>query len=142
MGIFSRTTGSMHNLTVILLALFAIWSSYLLGKFPYGILIALAVIVLGEFLIFRYYIKRTFKFPYSGIITGLIIGSVAPLGASPLVIFAACIAALFAKFGIRAKSGNIFNPATFGLIFGLGLLGVGDEWWAMAPSFNLAGFAI
>ncbi|MDE1869409.1 MAG: hypothetical protein KGH71_00285 [Candidatus Micrarchaeota archaeon] len=142
MGIFSRTTGSMHNLTVLLLALFALWSSYLLGKIPYGIILALAVIVFGEFLIFRYYIKRAFKFPYSGIITGFIIGSVAPLGAPPLAILLACMAALVAKFLIRGKSGNIFNPATFGLLLGLGALGIGDEWWAMAPNFSLAGFAI
>lgn len=142
MGIFARTAGSMHNLTIILLSFLIVLSSYFLGQFPTSVIIALATVLILEIPIIRFYKKHVLKVPYSGIITALIIGSVAPQNASPMLIVVASALAVAAIFAIRTKNGNIFNPAAFGLLVALAVFSVGDAWWAASASVNLYSLAI
>ena len=85
--------------------------------------------------------KQRFRVPLSAIITGLIIGSVAPISASlPLIVAAAMVAEL-TKFFIKAKARNVFNPAAVGLLVALAAFGAGEEWWA-APSIHIYGMLV
>lgn len=142
MGILSKLTGSMHNLTILLLLFFIVLSSLYLRQFPFSTLIAVGIVVAGDLIILKLHHKRMLKIPYSGIITGMIIGSVAPQNAPLRLIVLASIMALVAIFLIRTKRGNIFNPAAFGLLAALALFSTGDAWWASYPSLTLLGFTV
>ncbi|MDE1762258.1 MAG: hypothetical protein KGH78_03655 [Candidatus Micrarchaeota archaeon] len=141
MGIFAKTFGSMHNLTIILLSALIVASSYDLGQFPASVIAALITVVALEALFFKFYKRHRVKIPYSGIITALIIGSVVPQNAV-LVAIAASAIAVGSIFFIRSRNGNIFNPATFGMFVSLGVLSVGDAWWGSTASLGMYGFAV
>jgi Na+-translocating ferredoxin:NAD+ oxidoreductase RnfD subunit len=89
----------------------------------------------------KFFFKKDFNFPFSALITGIIIGSIAPFNSSPLVILLASVASIVSKFLIRIKGFHIFNPATFGLFISLFIFNLGDQWWA-AESFNFYGFVL
>lgn len=131
----------MYLWTTALLSILAAISSYTLHAFPIPLILAVAVAGIAEILIRKFYLKRTFKIPYSGLITGLIIGCVAPINAPLLLILIAGIIAIVSKFFMQYKSSNIFNPASIGLIIALALFGLGDEWW-VTSNYNIYGIAI
>ena len=131
----------MHLWTIVLLSILAVISSYTLHTFPVPLILAVVVAGITEALIRRFYLKHAFKIPYSGLITGLIIGCVAPINAPLLLILIAGIIAVVSKFFIQYRSSNIFNPASLGLIIALAIFGLGDEWW-VASNYNIYGIAI
>lgn len=140
MKILGYSVGRMYVSVIILLVFLAGASAYLLRQFPYELLLAVFACAVIEILIRKYYQKQKFKFPFSGIITGLIIGCVAPITVPFLPILVACIVAIVSKFFLKTKSGNIFNPAAIGLL-ALGLLSIGSSWWA-ATSIDIYGVAV
>ncbi len=131
----------MYIWAIVLLSALAIISSYTLHTFPLALISAIIASGIMEILIRKYYLKHAFKIPYSGLITGLIIGSVVPINAPILLIIIASLIAVASKFFIQYKSTNIFNPATLGMIAALPLFGLGDEWW-VASNYNIYGIAI
>ncbi len=141
MKILNQNIARMYVLTIILLSTFAIISSYTLKQVPYALIAAILTSSLVEVAIMKFYLKQSAKIPFSAIITGLIIGSVAPINASILLVVLASIIAIASKFLIKAKGSNVFNPATLGLLIALAIFGVGDQWWA-AGSYNLFGIAV
>ncbi len=141
MNLFGQAIGRMYVITILLLLALAIYSSYLLRQFPLALAFAVLIAGAAEVAINATYLKQKLKFPFSGVITGLIIGSVAPIGAPLLAILVACLVAILSKFFLKSKATNIFNPAALGLLAGLGVFAIGDQWWA-ASSVNLSGFAI
>ncbi len=140
MKIFNQPVGRMYVVTIILLILLAAASSYSLGIFPYSLILAVAVAASAELLASRFYLKHRLRIPFSAIITGLIIGSIAPPNAY-LVVITASMAAILSKLFIKVKSVNIFNPATVGLLAALAVFSVGDQWWA-ASNYNIFGMAL
>lgn len=141
MRIFNQPVSTMHLWAVALLSILAAASSYALHVFPLGLISAVIIGGVIEALIRKLYMKHAFKIPFSGFITGLIIGSVAPINAPLLLILVASAIAICSKFFIKIRSSNIFNPAALGLIVALAVFGMGDEWWA-AGNYNLYGMAI
>ena len=141
MKILNQPVSSMYLWTIALISFLVVISSYTLHTFPSGLIFGITAAALIEILIRKYYLKHKFKIPYSGIITGLIIGAVAPINASLILIAIAVIIAVISKFFIQYKSSNIFNPASLGLIVALAIFGLGDEWWA-AGNYNIYGIAI
>ncbi len=131
----------MYILSIALLSTLAAISSYTLHVFPLSLICAVAIAGILEILIRKFYLKHAFKMPYSGLITGLIIGSVAPINVSLLLVLIASTIAVVSKFFIQYKSSNIFNPAALGLIIALPIFGLGDEWW-IASNYNIYGIAI
>lgn len=130
----------MYTWTIVLILILDAYSSYLMGKFPYSLLLATFLTVALEIAVRFIHLKHLPKIPISGIITGLIIGSVAPFNTAYLAVAIACVAAVLSKY-IRLKSVNIFNPSAMGLLVGLGVLSLGPEWWA-ASSLNAFGIMI
>ena len=134
--------GSMYPVTGFLLLLLAAVASYNLKVFPTSLLVAIAACSLLDAAANKLFLKKGLKFPSSAVISGIIIGSIAPLNAPLQVIFLASAVAVASKYLIRIKGHHIFNPATLGLLVSLWLFGLGDQWWAAAGSLNFLGFAI
>jgi Na+-translocating ferredoxin:NAD+ oxidoreductase RnfD subunit len=139
MKLFGRFVASMYLWTIFLLSFLAVTVSYKYRLFPVNLLLAILATSTLDVIIKKFLLKRDFDFPFSAIITGIIIGSIAPFNSSPLVILLASVASIVSKFLIRIKGFHIFNPATFGLFVSLFTFNLGDQWWA-AESFNLNGF--
>ncbi len=132
--------GRMYVITIALLLLLALVGAYGLNTFPWALVVAVVTCLLIEFVIVKIK-KQRYRIPLPAIITGLIIGSVAPINASLLVVVVAALIAEATKFFLKAKGRNIFNPAAVGLLVALAVFGAGDEWWA-SPSLHLYGVLI
>ncbi len=132
---------SMYFWAITLLLLCAAASSYALRAFPANLLAAVAACLLLDEVIKGLFLKKGFRLSASAAISGIIIGSVAPLNAPIAAVLAASAVAIVSKYLLRLKGRHIFNPAALGLLVSLFLFGLGDVWWA-ASGFNLAGFAV
>jgi Na+-translocating ferredoxin:NAD+ oxidoreductase RnfD subunit len=141
MRILNQTVASVYLWSIALLILLAGVSSYTLNQLPLSLILAVTVCALVEIIITKSYLKRGFKIPFSGIITGLIIGCVAPYNASFLVITTAALVAILSKFFIKARGSNVFNPAALGLLVSLASFSIGDQWWA-ASNYSVYGLTI
>lgn len=132
---------SMYVWTILLLAFLAVVASYARDAFPTNLLVAVIAAAVLDVGIKKIVLKRKISAPLSAIITGIIIGSIAPFNASPLIVIIAASLAILSKFIIRFKDLHIFNPAALGLVISLFLFSLGDEWWA-AVGYNVFGYAI
>ncbi len=132
---------SMYFWAVLLLLLCAAVSSYAIHTFPANLLAAIAACALLDAAVKKLFLKREIKLSASAVISGIIIGSIAPLNAPVAAILAAAAVAIASKYVLRIKGRHIFNPATLGLLVSLSLFRLGDMWWA-ASGFNFAGFAV
>ncbi len=141
MRIFNQAIGSMYIWSILLIAIIAVAASYSVGQFPLSLIFAVIICAIAEILVNKFYLKRDAKIPFSGMITGLIIGVVAPINAPLLAILVAGIAAILSKFLIKVKSSNVFNPAAFGMLIGLGLFSIGDSWW-ISSGISLFGITV
>ncbi|MDE1861271.1 MAG: RnfABCDGE type electron transport complex subunit D [Candidatus Micrarchaeota archaeon] len=141
MNILNQPVSSMYIWAIALLSLLAALSAYTLHVLPLPFIFAIAVGGLAEMAMTKFYLKHPLKVPYSGLITGLIIGSLAPVNSPLALILIACVIAILSKFLIQYKSTNIFNPAALGLIIALPIFGLGVEWWA-ASNYDVYGIAI
>jgi Na+-translocating ferredoxin:NAD+ oxidoreductase RnfD subunit len=140
MNLFNKKISSNHLITAAIIVVLVLVSAYMLGQIPLALLVSIITAVVVDLLLDKYF-KKTCKIPISAVITGLIIGSIAPINASFVLVILAVLLAELSKFFIRFKGSNIFNPAAFGLLVSLAVFSVGDSWWA-APSFNFYSLAI
>ncbi len=131
----------MYVWTIALLSLLVIVSSATLGKFPYALVFGVLVAGATEAAIDSFYLKHKLEIPISGLITGLIIGSIAPINAPLSLVFAASVIGVASKFFLQFKHVNIFNPASLGLVFALALFNSTDMWWS-ASNYNVYGMAL
>lgn len=141
MKILNQPVSPMYLWTIALLAALSALSAYTLHELPAALLLAVASAALAEIAIRALHLGLAFRMPYSGIITGLIIGAVAPVNAPFPLVAAAAVIAVLSKFFLQYRGSNILNPASAGLLVALPLFGLGDEWW-IAGSYNLYGIAI
>jgi Na+-translocating ferredoxin:NAD+ oxidoreductase RnfD subunit len=131
----------MYAWSIGLLAFLAVVSGYELRIIPFSLIFAAVACAAIDIGISGLYKKYKLRLPVSGIITGMIIGSVAPFNASLLLILVASLIAIFSKYFITLKHVNIFNPATLGLIVALPLFGASDAWWT-STSVSAYGLAV
>src|SRR3990167_7169267 len=130
---------NMYVWAIALLLLVAGLASKTLGILPTNLFAAIIVCAGLDVLLKKFYLKRSeIKFPYSAVVTGIIIGSIISFNAPLLVILLASVVAILSKFFIRLKGMHIFNPATLGLLVALAIFSLADEWWA-AIGFNAFG---
>jgi Na+-translocating ferredoxin:NAD+ oxidoreductase RnfD subunit len=135
----SRYLHSMHVWTIVLLVSIAAAASLARNAFPLSLAGAIVSASFFDLALMRVR-RRRLSFPLSAVITGLIIGSIAPFTAPPLVVILASLVAIISKHAIRVTSFPVFNPAALGLLASLALFSLGDEWWA-AVSIDIAGHA-
>ena len=62
----------MYKSTIILLIFVVAVSSYYLHQFPYSVIIAVLACCIIEIVLRKFYAKKSFEFPYTAIITGII----------------------------------------------------------------------
>ncbi len=122
------------------LLLCAAASAYALGIFPAGLVVAIIACSALDLAV-KKFLKKSLSFPSSAAITGIIIGSIAPIDAPVAFILLASSAAIASKYLLRLDRRHIFNPAALGMLFSLALFGLGDVWWAAAASVKLAGIS-
>jgi enediyne biosynthesis protein E5 len=140
MKIGKYNIGRVYLILIALLCVLAAVAAYSTRTFPLSIFVAVAACILIEVALAKLSGKRL-KMPISAIITGIIIGSVAPITVPFAVVVLAALLAESTKFFIKIKSRNVFNPAAIGLLVALILFGIGDEWWA-SPTMHFHGFLI
>lgn len=141
MKLLGHPISSMHLWAIFLLLAISAISSYTLGIFPYLLVLSVATSLAAEAALVKFYLKARLRLPLSGIITGLLIGMIAPQNAPALLVIAASLIAILSKFVIKSRHNIIFNPAALGLIVALALFHAGDVWWA-SSSYNLSGTII
>ncbi len=132
MKLLGHIVPRMYIAVILLLLAISAISAYTLRQAPYALAAAVATCIITEVMITRFYHKHALKVPYSAIITGLIIGAVAPISGPVSLVVLASLIALLSKHFLKIKRSNIFNPAAIGLLISLALFGLGDEWWAAA----------
>lgn len=141
MKISGRIASPMYLWTIALLVLLAIIFSISMHRFPLPLMVAVAVAAIADILISKLHHKHRLRIPLSAIITGLIIGSIAPQSAPLLLAAGASLLAILSKAFIKSRRVNIFNPAALGLLVALAAFSMGDEWWA-GGSYNIYGIAV
>lgn len=141
MRLLNHSIGTMYVWTIALLSLLAVLSSYTLRQVPVALVASVILASAVDMLVAVLLHRRKPRMPLSGIISGLIIGMVAPINAPLLLVALADVIAVLSKHFIKARHTNIFNPAALGLLVALAVFGMGDEWWA-AGSYNVMGLAL
>ena len=108
----------------------------LLGIIKYGvnktlpqILIAIVIGILLDLAI-NYFKDKRVIFPSSAIITGLLIATGLSTGTELYIPAILTAIAVISKHTIKINNRHIFNPANFGLLFGIVIIGSGVQWWA------------
>ncbi|MDD5130960.1 MAG: RnfABCDGE type electron transport complex subunit D [Candidatus Omnitrophica bacterium] len=75
-----------------------------------------------------YFKTKTFKWPSSAAITGLIIGYVLSGDQAWWKLLGACVLAVSSKYLIRFQKKHVFNPAAFGILLATILFGASTQW--------------
>ncbi len=141
MKILGQHVARMYVLTIILFTILVAISSFGFGQIPYALIAAVIFTSIAEAAIVKFYMKQGAKIPFSAMITGFIIGAVAPINAPIILVFVASMIAVASKYFVKIKNTNIFNPAALGLLISLAIFGLGDQWWA-ATSYNIYGILV
>ena len=97
------------------------------------ILVAVSTAAVLDVLIEKLFGKK-WAFPYSGIISGLIVGSIVSFEDPLYVPLAAAAITIVSKHILKYRSYHIFNPASFGLLVTFILFYKSDSWWAAVPA--------
>ncbi len=118
---------------IIALSILAAVGIYFNGtKALYTLLVAVATATVLD-LVIKKIKKESLAFPYSAVISGLIVGSIVSFEDSLLIPLVAAIIAILSKHVIRFKAYHPLNPATFGLLASFLLFSKFDSWWASVP---------
>lgn len=125
---------SVYVWVMIALSIMAIAGMYVNGfeKTLPVILVAILTTSILDILIEKLIHKRMI-FPYSAIISGLIIGSIVSFEDPLHVPLLAAAIAIISKHAIKFKIYHVFNPATFGLFVSFLIFSKFDSWWATIP---------
>ena len=121
----------------VALVLTGVWLISLVTSFSWLKLLypILAVSLVSIFdVIFTLVKKQQVRFPSASLVTGLILGLVLFPFEHPLALPLAALAATFSKQFVRIDKRHIFNPAAFGIVVSMLVLGVSVPWWAAATS--------
>ena len=96
------------------------------------VLIAVGIAALLDLLI-GYFKSKTWAFPQSAMITGLLIGGLLSQKMPWYIYFIAPAAAILSKHLIRFNNRHIFNPANFGILIVALAFGAIHSWWIASP---------
>ncbi len=84
-------------------------------------------------LFLNYWKTKKFYYPFSPMISGLLIGMLFHPKQGLFLLILAVILAFFSKHFIKMKGRHIFNPAAFGAVSASFFLNSPVSWWATAP---------
>lgn len=103
------------------------------SKWP-NILFPLFSIILFSILdlTFHYYKSKKWYYPFSSLVSGLLIGLIIHPSSGIIAIILAVIFGFASKQFIKYKNRHVFNPAAFGILVSSMILGFPISWWAAA----------
>lgn len=128
---FTDDTRVQVAFTLSLVWILAIWQFRTLNSFIYP-LVALISMLSFDILITYLRYSKTY-YPFSSLVSGLLIGLIiAPVGNIWVIICAALLASLSKQFIGRGIRQHIFNPAAFGIMSSSILFQVPIAWWGVA----------
>ena len=110
-----------------------------------GFLLTIGISVMSAVLVdsvASYLRKKEFVLTESSIITGLIIGYVLSNSQAWWITALASVVAISSKHLIRFKSRHVFNPAGFGVLMAVFLLGASTEWQGAYLCYIIIPFGI
>lgn len=84
-------------------------------------------------LTFHYYKSKKWYYPFSSLVSGLLIGLIIHPSGGILSIILACLFGFISKQFIKYKNHHIFNPAAFGIVISSLILNLSISWWSVAP---------
>ncbi|MCX5692442.1 MAG: RnfABCDGE type electron transport complex subunit D [Candidatus Omnitrophica bacterium] len=127
----------------IFLLLFSAYIAFLEKdiRFLSGLCVSVIVSILADSII-SYLKKKEFVLGESSIITGLIIGCVLSGSEKWGLIALAALFAIVSKHIIRFRGRHFFNPAAFGILVSVFLLGASTEWKGAYLWYIIAPFGI
>lgn len=127
----------------IFLLLFSAYIAFLEKdiRFLSGLCVSVIVSILADSII-SYLKKKEFVLTESSIITGLIIGCVLSGSEKWGLIALAALFAIVSKHIIRFRGRHFFNPAAFGILVSVFLLGASTEWKGAYLWYIIAPFGI
>lgn len=105
------------------------------------VLIAVLATTLLDLLI-QYYKTKSWKFPYSALISGLFIGGLLTQNLQWYIYILAGMIAVLSKHLIKIQQKHIFNPANFGILIVSVLFGAAHTWWISSPLILTLAFGI
>jgi len=116
---------------LILLWFVAWWRERALEIFLYPLLSILLFAILDVG--FTFWIKKKWYYPFSSLVSGLIIGFLIHPLEGILTLFLAVVLAWGSKQFLKLSGRHIFNPAAFGAVTSTLIMGTDISWWAVAP---------
>jgi len=113
----------------VFLLLFSAYAAFLEKdiRFLLGLCVSVITSILADSII-SYLKKKEFVLTESSVITGLIIGCVLPGSERWWLIALAALFAIVSKHVIKFHGRHFFNPAAFGVLISVFLLGASTEW--------------
>lgn len=126
----------MYGIGLAIILVLVVSASIYMHRLPTALIASGVFCVVFEYIIAKMLMNFNPNMK-SAIITGLIIGAVAPFNAQIYIVALACIVAISSKYALRYKSSNIFNPAALGLLVALFLFNSSDQWW-VASYFTIS----
>ena len=92
----------------------------------------------------KYLKMKRIIFPKTGMISGMLIGGILSPTSSIAQLALACLMAMLSKHAVRLWNRNVFNPATFGILSSIVVLGASPAWWIASNAYAVAilGFLI
>lgn len=81
---------------------------------------------------FTFIKTKKWYFPFSSIVSGLLIGFIIHYSQGIIIITSSVIIAFLSKHFLKIKHRHIFNPAAFGTVFSCLLFNSTISWWATA----------
>ena len=127
----------------IFLLLFSAYAAFLEKdiRFLSGLCVSVIVSILADSII-SYLKKKEFVLGESSIVTGLIIGCVLSGSEKWELTALAALLAIVSKHIIRFRGRHLFNPAAFGILVSVFLLGASTEWKGAYLWYVIAPFGI
>jgi Na+-translocating ferredoxin:NAD+ oxidoreductase RnfD subunit len=132
---FLRTPKGLMLLVLLLLTVLAAPREGLALVLP-GLAAAVATACLLDALLLRLQ-SGTWQAPTGALLTGLFLALILDPHEPWLVAACAAIVAINAKWLVRTRYANVFNPAAVGLVAATLLFGSGQSWWGALPDLPL-----
>ncbi len=98
-----------------------------------GLLTSVAAAAAVDTLILRWR-KRRWELPSGAILTAMIVSMVLSPREPWWVVSAAAVVGVAAKYVLRYRVANIFNPAALGIVVTYFIFGTAQNWWGAVPS--------
>lgn len=123
----------LKNQMIIMLTVLAVVGAVKnqFGQYTIHVLVSVGAAVFADFIGGMIFRKKKY-FSTSAVVTGLIVGLVAAPDEAFWMIAVVSVVAILSKHIIKYKGRHIFNPAGFGLLFGMLVFNITTSWWGGA----------